>query len=164
MKFHIVGTGETIEEILENYDMSFSELKKENKHIRSWNYLVPGTKLKIPVITETMNEEINVIEPFIEDYYPKIKIENESYEEIKTEEEQTIETNELENTQENIIEQSKDLHSQEDLIIEEPDKKQEKMEEVIKHQNNNIRPLYNYPYLQFNPYYPIIYVIPRTKR
>lgn len=161
MKFHIVGTGETIEEILDNYDMSFSELKKENKHIRSWNYLVPGTKLKIPVITETMNEEINAIEPFIEDYYPKIKIANEPYEEIKMTEETTTD-NESIDLKEEIITEEK--NSEEDIIIEEPEKKQEKMEEVIKQQNNNFRPNFNYPYYPYNPYYPIIYVIPRPKR
>ncbi len=161
MKFHIVGTGETIEEILDNYDMSFSELKKENKHIRSWNYLVPGTKLKIPVITETMNEEINAIEPFIEDYYPKIKIANEPYEEIKMPEETTTD-NESIDLKEEIITEEK--NSEEDIIIEEPEKKQEKMEEVIKQQNNNFRPHFNYPYYPYNPYYPIIYVIPRPKR
>ena len=74
MKFHIVGSNETISEILSAYDMTFEELKKENKHIRRWDNLIPGTKLKIPVITESMNEEINSTEPFIEDYYPKMRI------------------------------------------------------------------------------------------
>ena len=55
MKFHIVGSNETISEILSAYDMTFEELKKENKHIRRWDNLIPGTKLKIPVITESMN-------------------------------------------------------------------------------------------------------------
>ena len=80
MKFHIIGNNESLSEILNSYDITLDELKKENKHIRMWNYLIPGTKLKIPVITETMNEDINEIEPFIEDYYPKIKLEEQYYE------------------------------------------------------------------------------------
>ena len=59
MKFHIIGNNESLSEILNSYDITLDELKKENKHIRMWNYLIPGTKLKIPVITETMNEDIN---------------------------------------------------------------------------------------------------------
>ena len=79
MKFHIVGNGESIDDILNGYDITFDELKNENKHIRIWNNLIPGTKLKIPVLTEAIVEEINEIEPFIEDYYPKIKVEEEEY-------------------------------------------------------------------------------------
>ena len=70
MKFHIVGNGESIKDILDGYEITIEELKNENKHIRNWNYLIPGTKLKIPVLTEALVEELNEIEPFIEDYYP----------------------------------------------------------------------------------------------
>ena len=75
MKFHIVGNGESVKEILDSYDLSLDELKKENRHIRLWNYLIPGTKLKIPVLSESINQDINDMEPFIEDYYPKLKVE-----------------------------------------------------------------------------------------
>ena len=80
MKFHIVGNGENVDDILKGYDLTIDELKSENKHIRIWNNLIPGTKLKIPVLSESLVEDINEIEPFIEDYYPKIKIENETQE------------------------------------------------------------------------------------
>ena len=76
MKFHIIGNGENVEDILKGYDLSIDELKNENKHIRVWDKLIPGTKLKIPVLSENLVEDINEIEPFIEDYYPKIKIED----------------------------------------------------------------------------------------
>ena len=85
MKFHIVGNGESIDDILNGYDITFDELKNENKHIRIWEYLIPGTKLKIPVLTESIIENINEIEPFIEDYYPKLKIQDD-YENIIEEE------------------------------------------------------------------------------
>jgi hypothetical protein len=77
MKFHIVGNGENVDDILKGYDLSLDELKNENKHIRLWDKLIPGTKLKIPILSENLVEDINEIEPFIEDYYPKIKIEEE---------------------------------------------------------------------------------------
>ncbi len=77
MKFHIVSDQETLKEIAFKYDLTEEEIKKENKHIRMWNRLIPGTKLKIPVISEAMNQDLNDMEPFIEDYYPKLKIEPE---------------------------------------------------------------------------------------
>ena len=61
MKFHIVGNGETVEDILRGYDLTIEELKNENKHIRIWNKLIPGTKLKIPILSEAIIEDINTI-------------------------------------------------------------------------------------------------------
>jgi hypothetical protein len=72
LKFHIVRTGEDLEDILFLYNLTKDELIEENRHIRVWNKLVPGTKLKIPPITEAMEHDINEMEPFVEDYYPKL--------------------------------------------------------------------------------------------
>ena len=49
-------------------------MQKENKHIRVWERLIPGTKLKIPTISEAVDQDINSMEPFVEDYYPKLKL------------------------------------------------------------------------------------------
>ena len=37
--------------------------------------LIPGTKLKLPAIPEQIRVELDDSEPFIEDYYPKIAVE-----------------------------------------------------------------------------------------
>ena len=58
MKFHIVQMGETIEEIIFLYNLTRQELTEENRHIKKWDKLIPGTKLKIPVITEAIDEEV----------------------------------------------------------------------------------------------------------
>lgn len=164
MKFHIVGNGETVEDISRGYDITVDELKNENKHIRIWNYLIPGTKLKIPVLTEAIVEDINEIEPFIEDYYPKITLEEEQFP--------------IENPSEEIIEETYPIENEineEDKIseIEYPnnDIKQDINEEYIDKQlsvsteekiirNNYPQVVYRYVYP--NTYYrPIVYVIPR---
>lgn len=72
MKFHIVRNGETVDDIMFLYSLNHDELIEKNRHIRSWNKLVPGTKLKIPVVSEEIDQEVISMEPFIEDYYPKI--------------------------------------------------------------------------------------------
>lgn len=72
LKFHIVRTGEELEDILFLYNLTKDELIEENRHIRVWNKLVPGTKLKIPPITEAVEQDVNEMEPFVEDYYPKL--------------------------------------------------------------------------------------------
>lgn len=76
MKFHIISMGETLEKIAFLYGLETEEIKKENKHIRIWERLIPGTKLKIPTISEAMDVDLTNMEPFIEDYYPKLKIES----------------------------------------------------------------------------------------
>lgn len=94
MRFHIVRSNETVSDILTLYNLTKEELIKENKHITSWRQLVPGTKLKIPVITENVEQGIKDMEPFIEDYYPKLKpflIKTKQEEKQEVEEESAIE-------------------------------------------------------------------------
>lgn len=71
MKFHIVRNRETIDDILFLYELEKDELIEVNKHIRAWDKLIPGTKLKIPTITKQIDQEVTSMEPFIEDYYPR---------------------------------------------------------------------------------------------
>lgn len=151
MKFHIVGTNETISNILELYDISIDELKKENKHIRGWNQLIPGTKLKVPVITKNMNEELNYCEPFIEDYYPKLKVDEE---EVKQ-----FENDEVDNSQ--YIE-NKNL-----IINEEKIDNDNGLEEMIKDNKsiNHIRRPVKTNRIYYYPFIPVYYyVLPKQKR
>lgn len=158
MKFHIIGNNESLSEILNSYDITLDELKKENKHIRMWNYLIPGTKLKIPVITETMNEDINEIEPFIEDYYPKIKLEEQYYEinEEKKEEENIVEEIEDEND-------TKNLYNEQNINNNEIEEENKKIENIKNDNKERILHRYVYPYPMYY-YRPIVYVIPRKKQ
>ena len=71
MNYHIVRMNETINKIALLYNLSIDEIQDSNKHIRNWNNLTPGLKLNLPAIPETVKDDINDIEPFIEDYYPK---------------------------------------------------------------------------------------------
>lgn len=164
MKFHIVGNGESVDDILKGYDITINELKNENKHIRVWNYLIPGTKLKIPVLTESIVEDLNEIEPFIEDYYPKIEIED-NYKQIDDNDQVLIkeEVNDEDIQTSNYEEVSNEI--QEEI-------KEEKITEIIenKGEENIVRDykqqpiLYRYFYPQPYYYRPIIYVIPRRNK
>ncbi len=68
------------------YGLDEDEIKKENKHIRFWDRLIPGIKLKIPVISERIDNEITTMDPFIEDYYPKLKLDLDNLENQKFQE------------------------------------------------------------------------------
>ena len=72
MNYHIVRTNEKIESIINLYNLTIDEIKDLNTHISNWHNLIPGTRLKLPSISEALTNEINDIEPFIEDYYPRI--------------------------------------------------------------------------------------------
>lgn len=168
MKFHIVGNGETVEDILRGYDLTIDELKNENKHIRIWNKLIPGTKLKIPILSEAIIEDINTIEPFIEEYYPKIKIEEDN----QIINEFGDESNEVEITE--LIDED-DENSDKYLNHEDNNSIQETVEEdnineevnqqvkIINNKENINKNQIYYRYIYPQPYYyrPIIYVIPR---
>lgn len=168
MKFHIVGNGETVEDILRGYDLTIEELKNENKHIRIWNKLIPGTKLKIPILSEAIIEDINTIEPFIEEYYPKIKIEEDN----QIINEFGDESNEVEITE--LIDED-DENSDKYLNHEDNNSIQETVEEdnineevnqqvkIINNKENINKNQIYYRYIYPQPYYyrPIIYVIPR---
>ena len=165
MKFHIVGNGETVEDILRGYDLTIDELKSENKHIRIWNKLIPGTKLKIPVLSESIIEDINEIEPFIEDYYPKIKVEESPQiieEFIEEQDDPQIIEDIIENS--NIVEVNEYINKQDvinDSKSEEVLLENKETEEQINYNDNNAQ--FRYRYVYPHPYYyrPIIYVIPR---
>lgn len=164
MKFHIVGNGESVDDILKGYDITINELKNENKHIRVWNYLIPGTKLKIPVLTESIVEDLNEIEPFIEDYYPKIEIED-NYKQIDDNDQVII--------KEEVNDEDIQTSNYEDVSNEiQEEIKEEKITEIIenKGEENMVRDykqqpiLYRYFYPQPYYYRPIIYVIPRRNK
>lgn len=75
MNTHIVRVNETPEKIANLYHISIEEMVKINLHIKDWNNLIPGTKLRLPEISEMLQLELDNTEPFIEEYYPKIEIE-----------------------------------------------------------------------------------------
>lgn len=75
MYIHVVKPGENIELIAKMYNLSINEIKNINPHFRSWDHLAPGAKIRMPEIPEYVKDEIDEIDPFIEDYYPKINIE-----------------------------------------------------------------------------------------
>lgn len=138
MKFHIVQMGETIEEIIFLYNLTRQELIEENRHIKKWDKLIPGTKLKIPVITEAIDEEVMEMEPFVEDYYPKMKNEDEEvFEEINKKEVEV---------QEEVIEEK---------VVEE---KELPYQNSVRSVRRKVYPNYRYYYpWMIYPYYPYRY-------
>ncbi len=70
MILHVVRENERINSISTVYNSSLDELKNLNKHIVDWNNLVPGTKIRVPVVNNDLREKIKDSEPFIQDYFP----------------------------------------------------------------------------------------------
>lgn len=98
--YHIVRMNEKLEQIALTYNLSVEEIKSNNQHIRDWGKLVAGTKLILPAIPSALRDELNDVEPFIEDYYPKL-INPSEYQNINDEEtkvEVNNENNEVEET------------------------------------------------------------------
>jgi len=166
MKFHIVRNGETVNEIVFFYGLETEELKKENKHIRYWDKLIPGTKLRIPTIPEAVELDIASMEPFIEDYYPKLKLGEELHSEKTPEYEyQEVDDYVIKSTKNNNIQTVKETKIQDDPIkveeVKAPElvkgeviKKVEPIEEdeeIEEEETPVVQPQY-YPYYPYYPY------------
>lgn len=169
VKFHIVCEGETLKKIAFLYGLSEEELQKENKHIRVWERLIPGTKLKIPTISEAVDQDINGMEPFVEDYYPKLKLDvsgmSNPQSEVKVEIKDNLpsSTNEIKQTAE--VNDIKTLN--ENTVLEPKTSIKPNIEDIpeLKHyQNANNYPnqtipvnMYQYPYLVYYSYPRYVY-------
>lgn len=76
MNSHIVRVNEKIEKIALLYNLTVEEIINCNHHIKDWNHLIPGTKLRLPEIPEIVRNELDNTEPFIEEYYPQIDVQS----------------------------------------------------------------------------------------
>ncbi len=70
MIFHVIQQNEKLEDILNIYDITLSELEEYNQHISNIKQIIPGMKLRIPNNSIDSINEIEEVTPFIEDYYP----------------------------------------------------------------------------------------------
>lgn len=71
MIIHIVKDNQNLKTISNNYNVSKNDIISNNKHISDWQNLKLGMKIKIPLLNEEVNNELEESEPFIEDYYLK---------------------------------------------------------------------------------------------
>lgn len=69
---HIVKQNERITDILNNYHLTFEDIKKHNTHITDFNNLIGGTKLLIPLMKQEVVQILDKTEVFVKKYYPKI--------------------------------------------------------------------------------------------
>lgn len=69
---HIVKQNERINDILNNYHLTFEDIKKNNSHITDFNNLIGGTKLMIPLMKEEVEQILDKTEVFVKKYYPKL--------------------------------------------------------------------------------------------
>lgn len=95
MKFHIVQINEKINDIAKNYNISAEEIIKHNRHINDINKILPGMKLRLPILSDEVNEQLKENFLNIEKYYPNLDnykdvVDNE---EIKSETNNTNQTN-----------------------------------------------------------------------
>ena len=135
MNTHLVRVNEKIEKIASLYHLNIEEIIKMNKHIQDWDHLIPGTKIRLPEISEMVQIELDNTEPFIEEYYPKIDVD-------------TIKDNVQE--KEIIVENSVDTKK------EETEEKKPTINHSTKPQHSYLYPPY-YPGGYYNPYYPYNY-------
>ncbi len=87
MKYHIVQVNERIQDIARKYHVTVDEIVKLNRHINNIDYIVPGMKIRLPVLSEEVSEELKDSFLDIDKYYPKVEDFKEVQIEKKTEEE-----------------------------------------------------------------------------
>lgn len=143
MNVHIVRVNERIEKIANIYNLTKEEIIKINHHIQDWDHLIPGTKLRLPEIPENVELELDNTEPFIEEYYPKIDVN-----EINIKKD-TIENDKLQ-----------EVNNQQ-VMVDEPQTTNKIVKKTYKHPYyGNPYPYYGY-YQGYNPYN--YYRKPKTK-
>lgn len=132
MNYHIVRMNEKIEKIAHNYNLTVDEIKVLNQHISNWDNIIAGSKLILPNIPERIKDEINDIEPFIEDYYPKIS-------DMKFDK----------------IEEEKEIKDNNEDVLPSQDNKTSSTNNNKKSNPYKYYNSYYPPYFQYYPYYPM---------
>lgn len=151
VSYHLIKPNDKISKIMAFYQVTKGELISLNPQIRDWDNLLPGMRINLPKITESDNVEIDLIEPFIEDYYPKYtfnkqneKVDLPEVDQKKTPEvilvEKTIEQSVIDEVSkvEKIPEESHELNSCANEIVE-----KDIPVNNIRHQNNTVIIYYN---------------------
>ena len=76
MKIHITKQGETLDHIAQKYAVSSQDLTGINAHVNATSELIPGLKLKIPMVDRTKQNASEGIEQF----YPNLEQEKQTKE------------------------------------------------------------------------------------
>lgn len=70
---HIVKNGESIYDILNMYHLDIETLKGYNLHITDLYNLASGIKIKIPLISNEIEQILENTESFVQKYYPIVE-------------------------------------------------------------------------------------------
>ncbi len=81
VKYHIVQVSEKINDIAKKYNVSQDEIIKINRHINQIDNIVPGMKIRLPILSDEVSDELKDNFLDIEKYYPKV----EDFKEVKVE-------------------------------------------------------------------------------
>ncbi len=97
VKYHIVQVNEKIKDISKKYNISLEEIVKFNRHINNIDSIVPGMKIRLPILSDEVNDELKENFLDIDKYYPKI----EDFKDVKIEKKNVdnSETNEYVDTE-----------------------------------------------------------------
>ena len=80
---HIVKNKETIQDILNIYNIEIDEIINANLHITDIYNLHSGMKIKIPLLNKEVEQILDNTESFVQKYYPKL---NDIYDETEEKE------------------------------------------------------------------------------
>ncbi|QVK16943.1 LysM peptidoglycan-binding domain-containing protein [Mycoplasmatota bacterium] len=99
MKFHIVQVNESVQDISKKYNVSQEEIIKLNRHINNIDSIVPGMKIRLPVLSDEVSDELKDNFLDIEKYYPKMddfkEVQTAKKNDLVLEEEKPIDNKEL---------------------------------------------------------------------
>lgn len=73
MKVHIVQVNENLRDIARKYNISVEDIIKNNQHISHARHILPGMKLKLPILSEEANIRFRDQMLQIQDYYPTLE-------------------------------------------------------------------------------------------
>jgi LysM repeat protein len=156
MKVHIVQVNESLKDIARKYDLPVEDVIKNNLHISNVKHILPGMKLRLPILAEEAEEKLHENTINIQEYYPTLEdfIKHEESK-VLDDHDNEIEFEEFEEVEEDVVEEDVNQSDQQPEPQQQPQPSQPQPQQQNPYYGSIQQPYYQQAYNQQpQPQYP----------